>query len=72
MRRTRDGNWWADYAAIAERAGKGGEDFVSGADHDVVFLHLTAEDVPEDSPDGKTLEAMGCRVEDGISWAFFT
>lgn len=37
---------------------------IVGAEHDIVYLNLDADDVPEDSDDGKILDDYGCHIQD--------
>lgn len=43
------------------------------AEHDVLYLKLDLEKVPEDSEDGRRLIALGFHAEEDVdSWAYFT
>lgn len=42
----------------------------AGAEHDVLFIDLSTEEVPEDSEDGKILDELGLHVEEDY-WAKF-
>lgn len=44
------------------------EGYPFSAEHDIVYVHLTTEDIPELSDDGQELERMGWHVENGC-WA---
>ena len=43
---------------------------ISGADHDIVYLPISCDQVAEDSDDGKALVALGCH-QDGDGWSVF-
>lgn len=50
-----------------------GESFIAGADHDVIFLNLSEDDVTEDSEDGKVLEQAGASLsrDDYDCWVIY-
>ena len=47
-------------------------DYFMEAEHDIVYFHVTAEQIPEDSPEGKRLEELGFHLSsDADCWAKF-
>lgn len=45
--------------------------FFMGAEHDVIYVYVDPESLPEDSANGQRLSALGFHVEND-SWAYFT
>lgn len=45
--------------------------FFCEAAHDVFFVHVNNEELPEDSEDGKLLISLGWHVEED-AWSYFT
>ncbi len=44
-----------------------------GAEHDILFVYVSAEALPADSDDGRKLETMGFRIDDNAgNWAYDT
>lgn len=59
---------------LAKYAEKGmQESFAFEAEHDIIYSHVSLEQVPEDSDDGKLLNALGWHAEHSIAvWAYYT
>lgn len=46
------------------------ETYFLGAEHDVIYIYVDLEDLPEDSDDGKLLIEYGFHTGEG--WEYFT
>ena len=60
---------------IVARHHKGGENAkcFTYAEHDIIYFELSLEDVPEDSEEGKRLDALGFHASTEFDcWAYFT
>lgn len=66
--------WRKSLDIIARYSPKGeNEAFIFEAEHDIIYSHLSAEEVPEDSEDGKALSELGWHMSsDADVWAKFT
>ena len=65
--------WRKSLDIIAKHSPKGeNEDFIFEAEHDIIYSHLMAEDIPEDSKEGKLLIKFGWRISDADVWAITT
>ena len=44
--------------------------FFMEAEHDIIYFHVSVEDIPEDSETGKRLQELGFHFDDGVdAWA---
>jgi len=51
---------------------RGGRNPISAAEHDVVYLDILEDEIPEESDDGLVLQSLNCHVDSGTdSWAKF-
>lgn len=62
---------WIKSFEIFARYFPGGykENYCFSAEHDIIFVHLTTDQIPVDSKDGKALDKLGWHIEDDVSWA---
>jgi hypothetical protein len=47
------------------------ETYFCGAEHDELYLYVGTDDLPEESPDGRRLRALGFRKSED-AWAYYT
>ena len=47
--------------------------FAFGAEHDIIYVFVDAEALPEDSDDGRLLDGLGFHYStESDTWAYFT
>jgi hypothetical protein len=47
-------------------------DFFMEAEHDIVYFHVTGDQIPEDSPEGTELQELGLHLSSDVDcWAKF-
>lgn len=46
------------------------EKYKMGADHDIIYIYVSQEELQPDSEDGKKLEELGWQPHDGGNWAY--